>query len=93
MERMKNKILPALVLALATQSGFARENWPVPGDEIKQRDAAWNQYEQQVISNDAPVIAEWAKKGKPFIPWASKPEDLRQASVPAFPGAERSPNT
>ena len=59
-----------------------------PDDAIKQRDAAWDQYEQQVISNCAPVIAEWAKKGKPFIPWASKPEDLPQAKVPAFPGAE-----
>ena len=47
-----------------------------------------SQYEQQVISNDAPVIAEWAKKGKPFIPWASQPSDLPQAKVPAFPGAE-----
>jgi len=66
----------------------ARENWPVPNDEIRQRDAAWSQYEQQVISNAAPQIADWQKKGKPFIPWASKPGDLPQAKVPAFPGAE-----
>ena len=70
------------------QNSPARENWPVPGEEIKQRDAAWNQYEQQVISNCAPQLAEWAKKGKPFIPWAARPEDLPQAKVPAFPGAE-----
>src|SRR5580698_9931793 len=88
MERMKDKILLMTLLSLTEQAGFARESWPVPGDEIKQRDAAWNQYEQQVISNDAPVIAEWSKKGKPFIRWASKPEDLPQATVPAFPGAE-----
>src|ERR1017187_1176536 len=71
-----------------TQSGLARESWPVPDDAIKQRDVAWNQYEQGVISNVTPQLAEWAKKGKPFIPWASKPEDLPQAKVPAFPGAE-----
>lgn len=70
------------------QPSFARENWPVPDDAIKARDEAWNQYEQQVISNCAPQIAEWAKKGKPFIPWAAKPGDLPQAKVPAFPGAE-----
>lgn len=69
-------------------AGFARESWPVPGEEVKERDAAWNRYEQQVISNVAPQLAEWAKKGKPFIPWASKPQDLPQAKVPAFPGAE-----
>ena len=30
-------------------------------------------------------IDEWAKKGKPLIPWASRPEDLPQAKIPAFP--------
>jgi hypothetical protein len=68
--------------------GGAREKWPVPDEKIRQRDAAWAEYERQVISNCAPQLAEWAKKGKPFIPWASKPEDLPQAKVPAFPGAE-----
>ena len=85
---MKNKILFAAILSLATQFVSARESWPIPDDAVKARDAAWDQYEQGVISNDAPVIAEWAKKGKPFIPWASKPGDLSQATVPAFPGAE-----
>src|ERR1017187_2860216 len=80
-------LIPVLALMLA-RSAFARENWPVPNEEIKQRDAAWDQYEQQVISNVAPQLAEWEKKGKPFIPWASKPDDLPQAKVPAFPGAE-----
>ncbi len=89
---MKNKVILASTLASGilsfAQFGYARENWPIADDTIKARDAAWNQYEQQVISNCAPQIAEWAKKGKPFIPWASKPEDLPQAKVPAFPGAE-----
>ncbi len=85
---MKKNILLASILSLTAVSISARESWPVPDDAIKARDAAWNQYEQQVISNDAPVIAAWAKKGKPFIPWASKPGDLPQAKVPAFPGAE-----
>lgn len=85
---MKNKILFTAILSLATQFVSARENWPVPDDAVKARDAAWDQYEQGVISNDAPVIAEWAAKGKPFIPWASQPSDLPQAKVPAFPGAE-----
>ena len=85
---MRNKIILAAALSLASQFVFARENWPIPGDDIKARDAAWAAYEQQVISNCAPVIAEWAKKGKPFIPWAALPSDLPQAKVPAFPGAE-----
>jgi hypothetical protein len=85
---MKNKILFATILSFATQIIFARESWPQAPEEVKQRDAAWNQYEQGVISKVAPQLAEWEKKGKPYIPWAAKPEDLPQAKVPAFPGAE-----
>lgn len=85
---MKNITVIGTVLLLAAQAGLARENWPIPDDKIRQRDEAWNQYEQQVISNAAPQLAEWEKKGKPYIPWASKPADLPQATVPAFPGAE-----
>lgn len=85
---MKKKIVLLAALSLVTQCGLARENWPVPDETIKERDAAWNQYEQEVIAKDTPQIADWSKKGKPFIPWASKPGDLPQAIVPAFPGAE-----
>lgn len=35
-----------------------------------------------------PAIKAEAKMGKPFIPWASRPTDLPQAKIPAFPGAE-----
>lgn len=83
----RNFVLAA-ALALTAQPAWPRENWPVPGDEIRQRDAAWERYEQSVVSNAAPQVAAWEKKGKPFIPWAAKPEDLPQARVPAFPGAE-----
>ena len=43
-------------------------------------DQAWNKA--------LPTIEADEKKGKPFIPWASKPSDLPQAKIPAFPGAE-----
>ena len=46
----------------------------------KHSDSAWN------IAY--PVIKEEARKGKPYIPWATRFDDLPQASVPAFPGAE-----
>ncbi|SHL40521.1 Pectate lyase [Chitinophaga jiangningensis] len=35
-----------------------------------------------------PVIQEEASHGKPFIPWASRVDELPQAEVAAFPGAE-----
>ena len=34
------------------------------------------------------VFNVFAQNDKPNIPWASKPEDLPQAEIPAFPGAE-----
>ena len=43
-------------------------------------DAAWEKAQ--------PAIRQWAAKGKRYIPWAAKPEDLPQAKIPAFPGAE-----
>jgi hypothetical protein len=35
-----------------------------------------------------PIIEAEVKQGKPFVPWAAKPDDLPQAEIPAFPGAE-----
>ncbi len=35
-----------------------------------------------------PEVMKWAEKGKPYIPSAAMPEDLPQAKIPAFPGAE-----
>lgn len=35
-----------------------------------------------------PIIMEETEKGRPYCPWASSPNDLVQAPIPAFPGAE-----
>jgi hypothetical protein len=35
-----------------------------------------------------PIIEKEAKEGKPFIPWASRVDELPQSDIPAFPGAE-----
>jgi hypothetical protein len=47
---------------------------------MKHSEAAWQKA--------YPIIQEEAKHGKPYIPWASRPIDLPQADIPAFPGAE-----
>jgi hypothetical protein len=35
-----------------------------------------------------PAVKEWESKGKPYIPWAEKPDQLPSAKIPAFPGAQ-----
>lgn len=50
-------------------------------DEARRKsDIAW----QKAL----PIIEQQAKEGKPYIPWAGRPVDLPQATIPAFPGAE-----
>jgi hypothetical protein len=85
---MKDKILLLTAISLTAHMAIARESWPVPTSAALQRQKEFDRHEAEVVSNDAPQIAEWEKRGKPFIPWAARPEDLPQARVPAFPGAE-----
>jgi pectate lyase len=83
--------MAALVLSSALiplGSGLAREKWPQPTEDDRQQTKAFKQHEQEVLKRIAPELQEWAKKGKPYIPSAAKPDDLPQAKVPAFPGAE-----
>ncbi|MBN2698270.1 MAG: polysaccharide lyase [Bacteroidales bacterium] len=63
----------------------------VPGN-IKQETEVIMQRAQKA-SDEAwekalPIINKEALEGKPYIPWASRPTDLPQAKIPAFPGAE-----
>ena len=85
---MKTRFASLLILSLAAPFGFARESWPVAEGADKARQEEFKQHEEEVWSRVEPALAEWGKKGKPYIPWAAKPEDLPQAKVPAFPGAE-----
>lgn len=82
-------ILCILLLYPAT---WAKGQYPTIPDEVKEEG---NRYLQKVKEqSDAawekalPVIMEEARKGRPYVPWASYPLDLVRADIPAFPGAE-----
>lgn len=80
-------ILASLTLANSADS----QGYPqVPGDIMEasraERSAA-GKLSDEAFARALPEIEVWAKKGKPFIPSAAKPEDLPQAKIPAFPGA------
>src|SRR3954468_6124279 len=70
----------------------ARAQYPqVPGDVQHAADAAKvaaDKRSDEAFAKAMSAIQEWDKKGKPYIPSAAKPEDLPQAKIPAFPGAE-----
>lgn len=89
---MKTHPLPFLLVgaafcaAIATSS--ARENWPVPPPEAQKAAAAIAAHEEALKQQIAPELAEWAKRGKPYLPQVREPNELPQAKVPAFPGAE-----
>ncbi len=88
---MKNSALFVLpLLLLGSINCFAQ--YPKISPEIKaQQDAIIaeaNRLSDEAWEKALVVIEEEAKHGKPFIPWASRPTDLPQASIPAFPGAE-----
>lgn len=40
-----------------------------------------------VFESQYDIIEKESLNGKPYIPWAQRPDDLPQADIPAFPGA------
>jgi len=46
-----------------------------------------DRHSDEAFAKAMPTIRDWAKRGKPYLPQAEKPEHLPQASIPAFPGA------
>ncbi len=73
---------------LLTFSSYPREKWPAPTEEARRKAEQAKRHEEEVWRRIEPEVIAWAKKGKPFIPFATKPDDLPQAAIPAFPGAE-----
>src|SRR6476660_3385638 len=84
-----NLSLVALILAI---SGHASAQYPtIPSAVQKWSDSlldAAKKHSDEAWDKAWPVIDSEAKKGKPYIPWASRPTELPQADIPAFPGAE-----
>jgi len=90
---MKKKFSLFLLFASllgATDAAFAQ--YPdIPADVKKESDAMMDAARKQsdiAWELAKPIIEKEAKEGKPFIPWAGRPEDLPQAAIKAFPGAE-----
>jgi hypothetical protein len=82
----------AFVLSLAISSISFAQYPQIPADvaaagEARRAEAAARAGSKEAHERAKAVVEEWAKKGKPYIPWAATPSDLPQAAIPAFPGA------
>lgn len=56
--------------------------------ESAQRMAEMRRRSDEAWRRAQPAIKAAAEQGKPYIPDAARPEDLPQAEIPAFPGAQ-----
>jgi len=88
---MNKRLVSIAILAL----GFSMQSlaqYPQITDEAKQLidslQNRWKEHSDSAWQVAFPIVIKEAKEGRPYVPWAARPYDLRQAKIPAFPGAE-----
>jgi len=87
---MKKIFISMMAVALALP---ALAQYPTIPDSVtlraKRQSAEWNRLADAAWEKAYAVVQQEEKGfGRAYRPWASKPEDLDQAKIPAFPGAE-----
>lgn len=86
----KRNLIVATMLAASSLSVSAQ--YPTIPDSVKVREAEentlWEQQNDAAWQKAMSVVVQNMFEGKPFVPQCSKPSDLKQAAIPAFPGAE-----
>lgn len=91
---MKKGLLKAGIVSLLLTAAAinGRAQYPeIPKEDQERSDSLLNAARKHSDSAWAvawPIIQEEAKKGKPYIDFASRPTDLPQSDILAFPGAE-----
>lgn len=89
---MKKKQRIGAIALFAACSFTAQAQYPTIPDSIKVRAKAQqeeiNRRSDQAWEKALPIVLDEAMRGRPYRPWASKPSDLLQSNIPAFPGAE-----
>ncbi|WP_221032400.1 pectate lyase family protein [Actomonas aquatica] len=86
------RFIATAALLLVGASIVTAQGYPRIPSEIQrvtdERKAAADARSDAIFASHQEELAAWAARGKPFLPGAEKPDDLPQASIPAFPGAE-----
>jgi hypothetical protein len=88
---MKQKLLlAACAMILAPVAADAQ--YPSITDAAKAKidslQKVWTAHSDSAWAVAFPIVKKEAMAGRPYVPWAFRPYDLRQAKIPAFPGAE-----
>ncbi|TWI85144.1 pectate lyase [Lacibacter cauensis] len=90
MNFLRKRIYTAAVCLVAAGSVVAQ--YPdIPKDVQQKSDSlmrAANKHSDSAWQVAWPIIQQQAKEGKPYIPWASRYDELPQSDILAFPGAE-----
>ena len=75
---------------LGAASAYAQYPSITPEAQAKYKEmmAKSQAYADSAWAKALPIVMKEAKEGRPYVPWASRPCDLPQADLPAFPGAE-----
>lgn len=80
-----------LIAALGTAQGVYAQYPTIPKAVQDVSDSlldAAKKHSDEAWEKALPIVKQEARQGRPYIPFASRPTDLPQATIPAFPGAE-----
>lgn len=81
-----------ITVLAACLAGHAAAQYPEIPAAVKQQSdsllAAAEKHSDSAWAVAWPIIQKEAREGKPFIPWASRVDELPQSDIAAFPGAE-----
>lgn len=89
---IKQQVLLLMFLTLVALTKIANAQYPQVSKEDQEK--AKTLMEDATRHSDSmwaiayPIIKKQATEGKPYIPWASRYDELPHGGIPAFPGAE-----
>lgn len=86
----KKHLIAACALLLAPIAARAQypQLTPQAAAYVDSLKKAWTKHSDEAWAKALPIVQKEAAEGRPYVPWASRPYDLPQAKIPAFPGAE-----
>lgn len=80
-------VCPLLLLPIAARAQYPQITQAAQ-EKFDSLQRVWTAHSDSAWAVAFPIVKKEAMEGRPYVPWAFRPYDLRQAKIPAFPGAE-----